>query len=171
MGWEFRRSSPGSPQFISGKKSRHGSSSRTHLARGVDELEATHKAADDVVAKFRAIARSRRKARREAKLGPDANRFPCRITKRDAERIARAVRAELGRLRIERFLQDQGYSRDEIREMIPDRQTRETTHARAVRKGWSAQRRSAVIKAERTALETVRSWYGRTGKRNETPNK
>jgi hypothetical protein len=133
------------------------------IASGMDEMEATHKAADDAVAKCRAIAQARRKVKREAKYGPDVDRFPCRITKRDAERIARTVRAEWGRLRIEKLLKEQGYSRKEIAEMLPDIRAKETTAALAIRKGWSAERASAVADSERTALETVRRWYGARG--------
>jgi hypothetical protein len=61
------------------------------IASGVAELEATQRAADEVVAKRRAIARERRKARREAKYGSDASPFRQRITKRDAEWIATTV--------------------------------------------------------------------------------
>jgi hypothetical protein len=70
------------------------------------------------------------------------------------------VRAELGNLRIERYLQDQGYSRKEILEMIHVRRPKEPTAGRAMRKGWSEGREMAVARAERDALEIVRRWYG-----------
>ena len=47
------------------------------------------------------------------------------------------MRAELANLRIERYLQDQGYSRKEILEMTHVRRPKETTAERAMRKGWS----------------------------------
>ena len=65
-----------------------------------------------------------------------SRRQPQRGT-RDAERIATTVRAELANLRIERYLQDQGYSRKEILEMTHVRRPKETTAERAMRKGWS----------------------------------
>jgi hypothetical protein len=72
------------------------------IASGVADLEATQRAADEVVAKRRAIARERRKARREAKYGPDASRF--RHALPSAMRNgATTVRVELRNLRIERY--------------------------------------------------------------------
>ena len=117
---------------------------RRLIANGIDDLTATHQAADDAVAKFRTIARARRKARREAKYGPDAS-IPHRLTKAEARRIALALRAELGKLRIERFFEEQGYTPDEIAELMPKpRAKKETTAERARRKGWthSARRQS-----------------------------
>ena len=131
------------------------------LADGVDALTATHRAADDAVAKFRTMARARRKVRREARYGPDAN-IPHRLTKAEAKRIALALRAELGRLRIEKFFEEQGYTPDEIAELMPKpRAKRETTAERAKRKGWTAEREAAVVKAERAALELARGMYGK----------
>jgi hypothetical protein len=129
------------------------------IASGVAELEATQRTADEVVAKRRAIARERRKARREAKYGPDASRF--------RHALPSAMRNGLQRqcvpsweLRIERYLQDQGYSRKEILEMIHVRRPKETTAERAMRKAGQRVARWAVARAERDALEIVRRWYG-----------
>jgi len=131
------------------------------IAEGFDDLTAAHQAADVAVAKFRTIARARRKVRREAKYGPDAN-IPHRLTKAEAKRIALALRAEFGRLRIERFFEEQGYTPDEIAELMPKpRAGKETTAERARRKGWSAEREAAVVKAERAALEIARAMYGK----------
>jgi hypothetical protein len=135
---------------------------RKLIADGMDELEATHQAADDAVAKFRAMARARRKVRREAKYGPDA-KVPHRLTKAEAKRIALSLRAELGRLRIERFFEEQGYTPDEIAELMPKpRAKKETTAERAKRKGWSAEREATVVKAEQAALEIARGMYGKS---------
>lgn len=117
---------------------------RNLIADGMDELEATHKAADDAVAEFRGIAQARRRVRREAKHGPDTARFTWGITKRDAERIAKTIRTEMGRLRIERVLRDLGYSRRAIREMMPAARPKETTAALAKRMGWSTKRKAAL---------------------------
>ena len=130
------------------------------IAEGVDELAATHKAADDAVAQFRTANRARRKARREAKFGPDAN-VPHRLTKAEAKRIAWAVRSELGRLRLEKFFREQGYSQKEIKRLMPPkRRPKETLAERGRRMGWSAKRKAVVMKAERWAIERVRGWYG-----------
>ena len=59
-------------------------SRRRLIAEGIGEWEAAHKAADDAVAKCRATARARRKARREDKHGPDAARFPWRVAEPSA---------------------------------------------------------------------------------------
>jgi hypothetical protein len=136
-------------------------SRRRLIADGVDELEATHEAADVAVAKFRTIARARRKVRREAKYGPDTN-IPHRLTKAEAKRIAWELRAELGRLRIERIFEEQGYTPDEIAELMPKpRAKKETTAERAKRKGWSAGREATVVRAEHAALEIARGMYGK----------
>ena len=136
-------------------------SQRRLIADGVDELEATHEAADAAVAKFRTIARARRKVRRETRYGPDAH-VPHRLTKPEAKRIALALRAELGRLRIERFFEEQGYTPAEIAElMLKPRARKETTAERARRKGRTAERVAAVVKAERAALEIARDMYGK----------
>ena len=55
---------------------------RDETAEGMDELTATHKAADDAVAKFRTVTQAKRKA----KFGPDA--VPHRLTTIEARRIA-----------------------------------------------------------------------------------
>jgi hypothetical protein len=134
---------------------------RRLIAGGIDDLTATRQAADDAVAKFRTIARARRKVRREVKYGPDAH-VPHRLTKAEARWIALALRAELGRLRIERFFEEQGYTPDEIAELMPKpRAKKETTAERAKRKGWSAEREATVTKAEHAALELARGMYGR----------
>jgi hypothetical protein len=141
------------------------------IADGMDELEATHKAADHAVAKFRAIARERRKKKREARYGPDPARFDnTRLTKRDCERIAAKLRAELGRLRIERFMQEEeGYSSRQIARILGKRRTpKETTTARAKRKGWSAKRLATYLEVERAAIErSVQHFYGKRERANK----
>ena len=71
------------------------------------------------------------------------------------------MRAELGNLRIERYLQDQGYSRKEILEMIHVRRPKETTAERAMRKGWSEGRKGGTrCPGDRAALvwDEQRGW-------------
>jgi hypothetical protein len=131
------------------------------IADGMEELAATHRAADAAVAEARTANRARRKARREAKFGPDAN-VPHRLTKVEAKHIAGSVRSELGRLKIERFFQQQGHSPKEIAKLMPPkRRPKETLAERGRRLGWSAKRKAVVMKAEREALAMVRRMYGK----------
>jgi hypothetical protein len=111
---------------------------------------------------FRTANRAQRKVRREARFGPDAN-VPHRLTKAEAKKIAFAVRSELGRLRIEKFFRDQGYSPKVIARLMTPRGRRkfETLDERGKRLGWSEKRKAVVAAAEMKAMELVRGWYGK----------
>ena len=69
------------------------------------------------------------------------------------------MRAEFGSREV---FQEQEYAAKEIAELMPKpRAKKETTAERARRKGWSAEREAAVVKAERAALEIARGMYGK----------